>query len=98
MIRSTLGSSARAHLLPPCRDLGTHYGRDFKARLEASGFIVRLEDLRHELGEERARRYGLRERSSHLHLCVKSDVIPKRSRGVDLARAGGGRFNERRNA
>ena len=74
------------------------YGKDFKDRLEESGFTVRLEDLRHELGEVRARRFGLRERSPHLHLCVKSDVISKRSRGVDLARAGGGRSNERRNA
>lgn len=47
------------------------YGRDFKTRLEEAGFGVRVEDFRGELGEEEARRYGLRPRKPDLHLCVK---------------------------
>jgi predicted SAM-dependent methyltransferase len=47
------------------------YGRDFKTRLEEAGFTVRVEDYRRELGEARARRYGLRPRKPDLHLCIK---------------------------
>jgi SAM-dependent methyltransferase len=48
------------------------YGRDFTARLEEAGFTVRVEDLRRELGEAEARRYGLRPRKPDLHLCLKA--------------------------
>lgn len=47
------------------------YGRDFTSRLEEAGFRVSVEDYRRELGEERARRYGLRPRRPSNHLCVK---------------------------
>jgi hypothetical protein len=47
------------------------YGRDFPARLEEAGFDVRVEDVRRELGESEARRYGLRPRRPDLHLCLK---------------------------
>jgi SAM-dependent methyltransferase len=50
------------------------YGRDFTARLEEAGFAVRVEDLRGELGESEARRYGLRPRRPDLHLCLKNDA------------------------
>jgi SAM-dependent methyltransferase len=48
------------------------YGGDFKARLEEAGFTVRVEDHRRELGEARARRYGLRPKNPDLHLCSKA--------------------------
>jgi SAM-dependent methyltransferase len=47
------------------------YGLDVKARLEDAGFTVRVEDVRRELGEARARRYGVRPRKPNLHLCFK---------------------------
>jgi SAM-dependent methyltransferase len=47
------------------------YGRDFAERLAEAGFTVRVEDYRRELGEARARRYGLRPREPDLHLCLK---------------------------
>jgi SAM-dependent methyltransferase len=47
------------------------YGRDFKARLEQAGFSVRVEDYARELGEDGARRYGLRPRKPMLHVCTK---------------------------
>jgi SAM-dependent methyltransferase len=47
------------------------YGRDFGARLEEAGFAVSIEDYRRELGEARARRYGLRPRKPDLFLCTK---------------------------
>jgi SAM-dependent methyltransferase len=47
------------------------YGRDFRSRLERAGFAVRIEDYRSELGEARARRYGLRPRTPDIHLCSK---------------------------
>lgn len=47
------------------------YGRDFPSRLEKAGFTVRVEDYRSELGEARARRYGLRPRRPDIHLCSK---------------------------
>jgi SAM-dependent methyltransferase len=50
------------------------YGRDFTARLEEAGFTVRVEDLRRELGESEARRFGLRPRQPDLHLCLKNDA------------------------
>jgi SAM-dependent methyltransferase len=46
------------------------YGRDFKDRLEAAGFSVKHEDYARELGEDLARRYGLRRRSD-FYLSVK---------------------------
>jgi SAM-dependent methyltransferase len=49
------------------------YGRDLKARLQAAGFTVRVEDFRGELGEAEARRYGLRPRNPDLHLCLKTE-------------------------
>lgn len=49
------------------------YGRDFKARLERAGFTVTTEDYQRELGEARARRYGLRPRKPELHLCIKHE-------------------------
>jgi SAM-dependent methyltransferase len=52
------------------------YGRDFTARLEEAGFDVRVEDVRRELGESEARRYGLRPRNPDLHLCLKNDAGP----------------------
>jgi SAM-dependent methyltransferase len=50
------------------------YGPDFTARLEEAGFTVRVEDLRRELGEAEARRYGLRPRKPDLHLCLKGEA------------------------
>jgi SAM-dependent methyltransferase len=47
------------------------YGRDFKQRLEEAGFSVRVEDYRRELGDDSARRYGLRPRTPDIHLCSK---------------------------
>jgi SAM-dependent methyltransferase len=50
------------------------YGPDFPARLEESGFTVRVEDFRGELGEPEARKYGLRPRRPDIHLCSKSEA------------------------
>jgi predicted SAM-dependent methyltransferase len=55
------------------------YGRDFTARLEEAGFTVRVEDYRSELGEARARRYGLRPRRPDLHLCFKNEADRERA-------------------
>jgi predicted SAM-dependent methyltransferase len=51
------------------------YGRDFAARVREVGFNVRVEDYGRELGEERARRYGLRARKPGvgLHVCEKRE-------------------------
>jgi SAM-dependent methyltransferase len=48
------------------------YGRDFTGRLQEAGFTVRVEDYLRELGEARARRYGLRPRNPDIHVCTKS--------------------------
>src|SRR5687767_4434812 len=50
------------------------YGRDFKMRLQEAGFTVRVEDLRRELGEKQAQRYGLRPRKAQIHLCFKTSA------------------------
>jgi predicted SAM-dependent methyltransferase len=47
------------------------YGRDFTARVREAGFTVREEDYGRELGEARARRYGLRPHKVGLHVCSK---------------------------
>lgn len=60
------------------------YGRDFPARLEKAGFIVRVEDYRRELGEARALRYGLRPRRPDIYLCSKDEGSLERSRSSDL--------------
>jgi SAM-dependent methyltransferase len=46
------------------------YGRDYKDRLEASGFTVRLEDFAQSYSEEKARRYGIK-RDEVLYICTK---------------------------
>jgi predicted SAM-dependent methyltransferase len=51
------------------------YGRDFPTRLEQAGFDVEVVDYVRELGEARARRYGLRPRKRpYLHLCRRARV------------------------
>jgi predicted SAM-dependent methyltransferase len=48
------------------------YGRDFKDRLLEAGFKVA--DPKLEEGEERARKFGLRRRNPHIHLCFKGEL------------------------
>lgn len=54
------------------------YGRDFTARLERAGFVVKVESYRPEPSNDVMRRYGLREHE-RIYVCTKPEPTQRRS-------------------